>query len=1322
VQSSSESEDEMEQEEPVPVDEWRAFFNPPIDIILGFRDGRYLVKFKGRSYLHTQWLPEDEILEDGRNGKLKLNRFLRDPNRPAEDVDALIDPNYLEIDRVLHTTELFPVIHPRQAALVSDRWQGLCASLLSKIINYRRNGICYSIPFLEPVDPESTLGMHYYKQVKYPIDLCSIHSRLYTGYYTNPTEFWKDLGFLFKNTQICFSDRTTDIRIASDTLRQIAIYLYKHWYLYSREVGIDPGPYSLRWVTLVDNYDVNSPEFINMNVDITEFTQQEEDEDFNMNEQHLSQDELNEIKLSSETDKLFLVKWKNLSYTEATWEPESLINNPQKIADYYKFNKALDSQARQELTDLLNTFLKITAFTNEESTGRRSRFSNNNQNFSLLRAFDFPTHDFRNPVVQYPQSPIFKDNKQLREYQVEGLNWLLRNWGMKKNSILADEMGLGKTIQVVSFLNTLYSFYKHRGPYLVIAPLSTLSHWKKTIEDWTLMNSVMYHDPNGAEGRTICREHETYYIDIMKRGGISKRSKLVKFHVLITSYEVFMQDFHSFFKEIPFQMIAVDEAHRLKNKQAKILQYLRLLPCKRYILMTGTPLQNNTEELWSLLNFIEPSVFGSSPEFLLKYGSLSSKEQVEQLQNELQPYLLRRLKEEVEQSIPPLQETIIDVELTNIQKTYYRAIYEKNRSFLCKGSSAPALTNMELQLRKCCNHPYLIKGVEQSYTIGCLTPEEKMKKLTESSGKMVLIDKLLPRLKSQNKKVLIFSQFTQMLNILEEFLSHSGYKYERLDGSIKATDRQAAIERFNAVEHERDVFLLSTRAGGLGINLTSAQVVIIFDSDWNPQNDVQATARAHRIGQTQEVQVYRLITARTYEAEMFERASRKLGLDQALFSKEGRTEIENLLKFGAYSILDDDNSKSQHFVESNIDEILETKTRVVNYSVIRGSYTLQKSSFISQSSDMTINVDDPNFWNKILPPQTSMASRLLTKLNDKSFNIDESSTEFMQELELSVSEVMESKTSLDNKNVEEEELLTSLLIQVSQTKAFPKQHRQMAIKWMNDLSRPTRSRSKVIRSGSPDLISNSEDSDVEAGRKVTSFGGTGAICAHCEKEGVGWFCSGPCKRSWHSGCKDKELDPSHDSSLPEDEEAQALERWGWMCKNCQHMRARCFKCGARGRYKNSEDDNKNKKHQPLIKCSLTSCGKAYHLACLKSRPKKRFICPWHYCVICSTSGNSKTLLQCSRCPNAFHLRCYSRKVVRLNKKFIVCHQHKQPSEAPTYPSHKNALADVQKPLKAKLNEAGSKYSYLSNVEDKPVKEPRKKKKIVHDESKDADSS
>ena len=314
----------------------------------------------------------------------------------------------------------------------------------------------------------------------------------------------------------------------------------------------------------------------------------------------------------------------------------------------------------------------------------------------------------------------------------------------------------------------------------------------------------------------------------------------------------------------------------------------------------------------------------------------------------LAPHLLRRVKEDVAKDIPPKEETIIDVELTTMQKQYYRAIYEHNHSFLMqtlKGGNMPKLMNIQMELRKCCNHPFLINGIEQTEmenleknildTMNIQHVKKFDKKnfeeqrmndiLIPTSGKMVLIDKLLPKLRKEGHKVLIFSQMVKMLDILDEYCEYRSYPCERLDGRIGGNDRQKAIDRFNRTA-DSFVFLLSTRAGGVGINLTAADTVIIFDSDWNPQNDVQAMARCHRIGQSKNVTIYRLITRKSFEAEMFERASKKLGLEQAVlgtrqfndqdFEESQKTnakmdakEMEQLLREGAYAVMMDNDDE-----------------------------------------------------------------------------------------------------------------------------------------------------------------------------------------------------------------------------------------------------------------------------------------------------------------------------------------------------------------------------------------------------------------------------
>jgi superfamily II DNA/RNA helicase len=355
------------------------------------------------------------------------------------------------------------------------------------------------------------------------------------------------------------------------------------------------------------------------------------------------------------------------------------------------------------------------------------------------------------------------------------------------------------------------------------------------------------------------------------------------------------------------------------------------------------------------------------------------------------------MKENVEKSIAPKEETIVEVELTTLQKKYYRAIYERNFTFLRKGnksSNMPSLLNVMMELRKCCNHPYLIKGVEQNETEHLTLREQIYHKLIEASGKMVLIDKLLPKLKAGGHKVLIFSQMVRVLDILEDYLVWKGYTHERLDGRIRGNDRQAAIDRFSKPDSDRFVFLLCTRAGGLGINLTAADTVIIFDSDWNPQNDVQAQARCHRIGQEKSVKVYRLITRNTYEKRMFERASKKLGLDQAVLTKmnAGSTTasstaeessavaadpildkkvIDSLLKYGAYDLFREDDTAANRFYEEDIDKILERATVVKS---TQGAETpdnplssFSKASFVSNSAAPELDINDPDFWNKLLP-------------------------------------------------------------------------------------------------------------------------------------------------------------------------------------------------------------------------------------------------------------------------------------------------------------------------------------------------------------------
>lgn len=404
----------------------------------------------------------------------------------------------------------------------------------------------------------------------------------------------------------------------------------------------------------------------------------------------------------------------------------------------------------------------------------------------------------------------------------------------------------------------------------------------------------------------------------------------MKFNAILTTYEIVLKD-KSYLAQLPWAVLMVDEAHRLKNGDSLLYKTLVEFETNHRLLITGTPLQNSLKELWALLHFIMPGKFEDWESFEKEHDQAANKG-YNKLHKQLEPYILRRVKKDVEKSLPAKVEQILRVEMTTIQKQYYKWILTKNYTALRKGvkGSVTSFVNVVMELKKCCNHASLVKPVDQA--------QDTLTNLIKGSGKLMLLDKLLVRLKDTGHRVLIFSQMVMMLDIIAEYLQHRRFSFQRLDGSIKGDMRKQALDHFNAEGSQDFCFLLSTRAGGLGINLATADTVIIFDSDWNPQNDLQAQARAHRIGQKNQVNIYRLVTKGSVEEDIVERAKQKMVLDHLVIqrmdttgktvldkgSKSGnpfsKDELNAILKFGAEQLFqEDDNEGDDH---CDIDEIL----------------------------------------------------------------------------------------------------------------------------------------------------------------------------------------------------------------------------------------------------------------------------------------------------------------------------------------------------------------------------------------------------------------
>ncbi|KAF2722676.1 SNF2 family DNA-dependent chromodomain-containing ATPase [Polychaeton citri CBS 116435] len=556
-----------------------------------------------------------------------------------------------------------------------------------------------------------------------------------------------------------------------------------------------------------------------------------------------------------EEDKEYFVKWKSLYYDSCTWETAELVSE----------------LAQAEVDRFLDRSAKLPV---------------SNQQEARLAT--------RSPYKPFREQPSYIKGGQLREFQIHGVNFLTHHWCKGNNVILADEMGLGKTVQTVSFMDWLRHDRGQQGPFIVVVPLSTMPAWADTFTHWTPdINYVVYS--GNEKARQTIREYELL---------VDNNPKKVKFNVLLTTYEYILAD-ASFLSQLKWQFMAVDEAHRLKNRESQLYAKLMDFGAPARLLITGTPMQNTLSELSALMDFLMPGKLKVAEDIDLT--SEGASEKITELTNAISPYMIRRTKQKVENDLPPKSEKIIRVELSDVQLEYYKNILTRNYAALNAGTKGQkqSLLNIMMELKKASNHPFMFPNAEDRILAGGSGgKDEVLKHLITTSGKMMLIDQLLTKLKKEGHRVLIFSQMVKMLDILGDYLNLRGYQFQRLDGTIAAGPRRQAIDHFNAPDSQDFCFLLSTRAGGLGINLMTADTVILFDSDWNPQADLQAMARAHRIGQKNPVTVFRLVSKDTVEEEVLERARNKLMLEfitiqRGVTDKDAKELGDRIAKAGA---------------------------------------------------------------------------------------------------------------------------------------------------------------------------------------------------------------------------------------------------------------------------------------------------------------------------------------------------------------------------------------------------------------------------------------
>lgn len=654
-----------------------------------------------------------------------------------------------------------------------------------------------------------------------------------------------------------------------------------------------------------------------------------------------------DIARSKEVEKMY-VKYKGLPYEDAVWES---IPSPRETDRWHSYQTAYEDW-------VLGHYIHV------------PKPGNLKKHLSHVRSQDFASRFVKN------SQPARLTGGQIMGYQLDGLNWLYYMWYKQQNAILADEMGLGKTIQIIALLATLVEDHKC-WPFLVVVPNSTCPNWRREVKKWApSLRAVTYYGSSTA--RKIAHDYEMF-----PSGGSDLRC-----HIVVTSYETMADEkARRIFNNIHWAGLIVDEGQRLKNDQNQLYQTLSKISFPFKVLLTGTPLQNNTRELFNLLQFLDPSKDAEALE--LQYAELT-KEHVAELHEMIRPFFLRRTKAQVLTFLPPIAQIIVPVSMTVLQKKLYKSILAKNPQLIkaifnssenhsLKQSERHNLNNILVQLRKCLCHPFVYsKAIEERG----LSAAVSHRNLVEASSKLQLLEPLLTKLHQRGHRVLIFSQFLDNLDVVEDFLDGLGLLHRRLDGNMSSLQKQKQIDEYNAPNSPYFAFLLSTRSGGVGINLASADTVIIMDPDFNPHQDIQALSRAHRIGQQKKVLVFQLMTKDTVEEKIMQIGRKKMALDHVLIERMDTDDVDDvdleaILRHGADALFDEEGQSDIRYDDESTERLLD-RTHLENTRIGDDASAESQFSFarvwVNDSATLQDRLASPERAN---PPSATVWENIL---------------------------------------------------------------------------------------------------------------------------------------------------------------------------------------------------------------------------------------------------------------------------------------------------------------------------------------------------------